>query len=65
MSIVISASGLGKIANLLRLWVSIEEFAAKPRPSEVYNMGGGRENRISMLEAIGPQGRSYYCASLL
>ena len=44
---------------------AIEEFAANPRPGAVYNMGGGRENRISMLEAIGPQGRSYYCASLL
>ena len=31
---------------------AIEEFAANPRPGEVYNMGGGRENRISMLEAI-------------
>ena len=32
---------------------AIEEFAANPRPGEVYNMGGGRENSISMLEAIG------------
>jgi CDP-paratose 2-epimerase len=31
---------------------AIEEFAAKPQPGEVYNMGGGRENSISMLEAI-------------
>ncbi len=31
---------------------AIEEFAAKPRPGEVYNLGGGRENSISMLEAI-------------
>lgn len=31
---------------------AIEEFAANPRPGEVYNMGGGRENSISMLEAI-------------
>ncbi|MGB7283455.1 MAG: NAD-dependent epimerase/dehydratase family protein [Candidatus Acidiferrum sp.] len=31
---------------------AIEEFAASPRPGEVYNMGGGRENSISMLEAI-------------
>lgn len=31
---------------------AMEEFAAKPRPGEVYNMGGGRENSISMLEAI-------------
>jgi CDP-paratose 2-epimerase len=31
---------------------AIEEFAADPRPGEVYNLGGGRENSISMLEAI-------------
>jgi CDP-paratose 2-epimerase len=31
---------------------AIEEFAAKPRPGEVYNMGGGRGNSVSMLEAI-------------
>src|SRR5256886_15787566 len=31
---------------------AIEEFAASPRPGEVYNLGGGRENSISMLEAI-------------
>jgi CDP-paratose 2-epimerase len=31
---------------------AIEEFAANPRPGEVYNMGGGRENSISLLEAI-------------
>jgi CDP-paratose 2-epimerase len=31
---------------------AIEEFAAAPRPGEVYNLGGGRENAISMLEAI-------------
>jgi CDP-paratose 2-epimerase len=31
---------------------AIEEFALNPRPGEVYNMGGGRENSISMLEAI-------------
>jgi len=24
-------------------------------------MGGGRENSISMLEAIGPQGRDHIC----
>jgi CDP-paratose 2-epimerase len=29
-----------------------EEFFKNPRPGEVYNMGGGRENSISMLEAI-------------
>jgi CDP-paratose 2-epimerase len=31
---------------------AIEEFAANPRPGEVYNMGGGRENGVSLLEAI-------------
>jgi len=31
---------------------AIEEFAANPRHGEVYNLGGGRENSISMLEAI-------------
>jgi CDP-paratose 2-epimerase len=31
---------------------AIEEFAANPRPGEVYNIGGGRENSISILEAI-------------
>jgi CDP-paratose 2-epimerase len=31
---------------------AIEEFAANPQPGEVYNLGGGRENSISMLEAI-------------
>src|SRR6266853_1798763 len=31
---------------------AIEEFAANPRPGEVYNLGGGRENNVSMLEAI-------------
>jgi len=31
---------------------AIEEFAANPRQGEVYNMGGGRENSVSMLEAI-------------
>jgi CDP-paratose 2-epimerase len=30
----------------------IEEFAANPRCGEVYNLGGGRENSISILEAI-------------
>ncbi len=29
-----------------------EAFAAVPRPGEVYNLGGGRENSISVLEAI-------------
>src|SRR6195256_2515984 len=31
---------------------AIEEFFANPRPGEVYNLGGGRANSISMLEAI-------------
>jgi CDP-paratose 2-epimerase len=31
---------------------AIEEFAGDPRPGEVYNLGGGRENSISMVEAI-------------
>jgi CDP-paratose 2-epimerase len=31
---------------------AIEEFAKNPRPGEVYNLGGGRENSISILEAI-------------
>jgi CDP-paratose 2-epimerase len=31
---------------------AIEEFAANPRCGEVYNLGGGRENSVSMLEAI-------------
>jgi len=31
---------------------AIEEFAADPKFGEVYNLGGGRENSISMLEAI-------------
>lgn len=28
------------------------EFAANPRPGEVYNLGGGRENAASVLECI-------------
>jgi CDP-paratose 2-epimerase len=31
---------------------AIEEFAANPRAGEVYNIGGGRRNSISMMEAI-------------
>jgi len=31
---------------------AFEEFANNPRPGEVYNLGGGRENSVSMLEAI-------------
>ena len=32
---------------------AIEEFAANPRPGEVCNLGGGRENSISVIEVIG------------
>ena len=31
---------------------AMEEFAENPRAGEVYNMGGGRENSVSMVEAI-------------
>ena len=31
---------------------AFEAFAANPRPGEVYNLGGGRENSVSVLEAI-------------
>jgi CDP-paratose 2-epimerase len=31
---------------------AIEEFAVNPRSGEVYNLGGGRENSVSVLEAI-------------
>ncbi len=31
---------------------AIEEFSTNPRPGEVYNLGGGRANSVSMLEAI-------------
>jgi CDP-paratose 2-epimerase len=31
---------------------AFDEFARSPRPGEVYNLGGGRANSISMLEAI-------------
>jgi CDP-paratose 2-epimerase len=31
---------------------AFEEFARNPRPGEVYNLGGGRVNSLSMLEAI-------------
>jgi len=31
---------------------AFEEFARHPRPGEVYNLGGGRANSISILEAI-------------
>jgi CDP-paratose 2-epimerase len=30
----------------------VEEFAKAPRAGEVYNLGGGRANSISVLEAI-------------
>ena len=32
--------------------MGIEAFAANPRAGEVYNLGGGRGNSVSMLEAI-------------
>jgi CDP-paratose 2-epimerase len=31
---------------------AFEEFIGSPRPGEVYNLGGGRENSVSILEAI-------------
>lgn len=31
---------------------AFDAFAANPRPGEVYNLGGGRENSTSVLEAI-------------
>lgn len=31
---------------------AIAEFQKNPRPGEVYNLGGGRENSISVLEAV-------------
>jgi CDP-paratose 2-epimerase len=31
---------------------AIDAFANDPRPGEVYNLGGGRDNSISVLEAI-------------
>ena len=31
---------------------AVEEFARNPRPGEVYNLGGGRGNSISILEAV-------------
>ena len=31
---------------------AFEAFARNPRPGEVYNLGGGRGNSVSMLEAI-------------
>jgi len=31
---------------------AIEAFATDPRPGEVYNLGGGRQNSVSMLEAV-------------
>lgn len=37
-------------ADVIQLF---EAFAAAPRPGEVYNLGGGRENGASVLECIG------------
>lgn len=31
---------------------ALDAFARNPRPGEVYNLGGGRENSVSVLEAI-------------
>jgi CDP-paratose 2-epimerase len=31
---------------------AFEEFARNPKPGEVYNLGGGRANSVSMVEAI-------------
>ena len=31
---------------------AVEEYAKNPRPGEVYNVGGGRENSVSILEAV-------------
>src|SRR5262249_31492293 len=31
---------------------AFEAFAKNPRPGEVYNLGGGRANSVSVLEAI-------------
>ncbi len=31
---------------------AFDAFARNPRPGEVYNLGGGRQNSVSMLEAI-------------
>ena len=31
---------------------AFEEFARNPRPGDVYNLGGGRANSVSILEAI-------------
>jgi CDP-paratose 2-epimerase len=31
---------------------AFEEFRKAPRPGEVYNLGGGRENSVSILEAL-------------
>lgn len=31
---------------------AIQQFAENPRPGEVYNIGGGRENSVSVIEAI-------------
>ena len=31
---------------------AFDEFARNPRPGEVYNMGGGRSNSLSLLESF-------------
>jgi len=40
------------VINARDLAMLFLEFMQKPRPGEVYNVGGGRENSISILEAI-------------
>jgi len=35
---------------------AFEKYIADPRPGEVYNLGGGRENSVSVLEALGRVG---------
>lgn len=39
---------------------AIDCFVRNPRPGEVYNMGGGRENNVSVLEALNMFGIKNY-----
>ena len=32
--------------------LAFDEYRKNPRPGEVYNLGGGRENSVSMTEAF-------------
>ena len=34
------------------MWLAVPGVLPKPRPGEVYNLGGGRANSISVLETI-------------